>query len=111
MKVYKIRHKPTDLFYRPIRGDQSNLHKNGKLYHNKPTLKLLRHGFHDCFGLFHQKIIQDEWEIVIYTLVEQNIIDDLEKALDHAQKIALHRKRKIRELRDRIEELDSYYKD
>ena len=39
MKVYKVRHIPTGLFFRP--GPNGNLHENGKIYSNKPNLKVI----------------------------------------------------------------------
>ena len=36
MKVYKILHKPTGLFFTPYKGS-SNLSKNGKIYSNIPN--------------------------------------------------------------------------
>lgn len=38
MKVYKIRHKPTGLFYIPSRGN-GNLSTTGKIYQRKPDIK------------------------------------------------------------------------
>ena len=47
-KVYKIRHKPTGLFYQPIKGrwldEKSNLSKRGKLYETKQYPKDLHTG-------------------------------------------------------------------
>lgn len=48
MKVYKIKHKPTGLYYCPYRyvkvpgqygSVKTNLSKNGKVYATKPSLK------------------------------------------------------------------------
>lgn len=38
MKVYKIKHKPTGLFFTPSKGS-GNLSKNGKIYPKKPRLE------------------------------------------------------------------------
>ena len=38
MKVYKIKHKPTGLFYTPSKGS-GNLSINGKIYPKKPRLE------------------------------------------------------------------------
>lgn len=38
MKPYRLKHKPTGLYYTPVKGryeNQSNLSKNGKVYLNK----------------------------------------------------------------------------
>jgi hypothetical protein len=37
MKVYKLKHIPTGLFYTPSRGS-GNLSTKGKIYQNKPSL-------------------------------------------------------------------------
>lgn len=46
--VYKLRHKPTGLFYQPLKGrwhkDKSNLSKRGKLYETKQYPKDLHRG-------------------------------------------------------------------
>lgn len=47
MKVYRIKHIPTGLYFCPARKikneagwyAKSNLSKKGKIYHNKPSLK------------------------------------------------------------------------
>jgi hypothetical protein len=48
MVVYKLRHKPTGLFYQPVRGrwskDKSNLSKRGKLYETRQYPKDLHTG-------------------------------------------------------------------
>lgn len=38
MKLYKLKHIPTGLFYTPSRGS-GNLSKNGKIYTSKPRLE------------------------------------------------------------------------
>jgi len=46
--VYKVRHKPTGLFYQPVKGrwtgSKSNLSKRGKLYETKQYPKRLHTG-------------------------------------------------------------------
>jgi hypothetical protein len=37
MKVYKLRHNPTGLFYQPSKGN-GNLSKKGKIYSSKPKI-------------------------------------------------------------------------
>lgn len=45
--LWKIRHIETGLFYQPVRGYKKNsLSKFGKVYHQKPSLKHLEHGYH-----------------------------------------------------------------
>ncbi|MDD5649007.1 MAG: hypothetical protein PHF86_01075 [Candidatus Nanoarchaeia archaeon] len=38
MKVYKIKHKPTGLFFVPSRGGNGNLSTGGKIYSKFPSL-------------------------------------------------------------------------
>jgi hypothetical protein len=38
MKVYKLKHKPTGLFYTPSKGS-GNLSTKGKIYQKKPDIK------------------------------------------------------------------------
>jgi len=48
MKLYRIKHKPTGLFYCPVRGfgeNKTNLSKNGKVYTKRPTFSHMSHGF------------------------------------------------------------------
>lgn len=54
MKVYRIKHLPTGLFFVPSRLIQvdgkyakSNLSKRGKLYTHKPTLRYLDDTYYD----------------------------------------------------------------
>lgn len=67
MKVYKLKHKPTGLFYTPSRGS-GNLSKTGKLYTTIPSIKwadMLRikiHSFNkEPKG--HHKIIVDYFNL------------------------------------------------
>lgn len=75
--VYKIRHIPSTCFYRPIAdgrpftGHETNLHKDGKIYHRKPTLEHISNGYNDLAGIFHEGIEKKDWEIVAYDLVER----------------------------------------
>lgn len=43
MKFYKLRHKPTGLFYKPSNfaygGNKSNLSEKGKVYIKKPSIR------------------------------------------------------------------------
>ena len=90
MKFFRIRHKPSQLFYQPVkgrfRGEKTNFGPNGKLYHTRPSFKYLSNNLnvsdslyerYDCF-LCAQRcrdgkelpFIQDDWEIVEYELKE-----------------------------------------
>jgi hypothetical protein len=45
MKIYRFRHKPTGLFWRPSKGPswakRDQLHKEGKIYTTTPDLRWL----------------------------------------------------------------------
>ena len=95
MIVYKWRHKPTGLYYQPVRssgGTKTNLSKDGKLYHKKydltestsnmhiavngSQLKIVKELNHHIFTYTytHQRYIQTnerEWELVEYELFEK----------------------------------------
>lgn len=78
-KVYKLRHKPTGLFYKPTRGYyKTNLSEKGKIYTERsfpkyeitgsmsPTLSIK-------LGLKSSLILgikKEDWEIVEYELKE-----------------------------------------
>lgn len=79
IKFYKIRHKETGFFFKPLKHpDKNNLSKFGKIYARKPTLKHLQGlvclGFvklDDKFILLEtktslQKFNSADWEIVEY---------------------------------------------
>jgi hypothetical protein len=94
MRVWKIRHKPTGLFFKPSgnghQWEKSNLGKQGKLYErSKPTLKKVRGRISvsrtlvEKLGLvvepkkaeWHTNYLitkEDDWEVVEYELVEVN---------------------------------------
>lgn len=38
IKVYKVLHKPTGLFYKPVKGYDSNLGLSGKVYSKRPSI-------------------------------------------------------------------------
>lgn len=81
MKFYKILHKPTGMYYQPVKGrfsyQKTNLSKNGKIYQNKPSLKHLSHGYnmrvenpypnkypHEKKVSKFFKFVEFEWEII-----------------------------------------------
>lgn len=74
--VYKIRHIPTGLFYKPSKHmAKSNLSKNGKIYNSKPTLKWLgdiyQHPKPRSEGYPYwesRTVILSDWEIVAYPI-------------------------------------------
>lgn len=83
MKLYKLRHKPTGLFYAPTKGlPKSNLFKDGKIYKKKPSAGYMYSGLYigewkdstdESRFLIPYKImdlVKEDWEIVEYTVVE-----------------------------------------
>lgn len=94
-KVYKIRHKPSGLFYQPTRGrwarDKSNLSERGKIYEIKPR-KLnvkgrqnISEARHKKYGVgypapesyrrgeFIVETCEADWELVTYELKEGSV--------------------------------------
>lgn len=49
MKMYRIKHKPTGLYFRPLRGKYSNLDSKGKIYSTDSTYSLLTNPDNMCF--------------------------------------------------------------
>ena len=89
MKVYKIKHKPTGLWYQPkkgrYRGEQTHFGPNGKVYiARKPKFKDIKHylcisdsqvfAFRiktiEEFGQQVVEFMEEDWEIIEYELVE-----------------------------------------
>lgn len=70
IKMYKLRHIPTGLFFKPYRhsyrGKCKNLTKDGKVYTKKPSLSYLGNGVRDAEGNFIE-IVETDWEIVNLT--------------------------------------------
>ena len=78
MKFYKIRHKPTGLFFKP--NNQSvNLSKKGKVYENKPGLNRLPKNWRT--GYYRITIRDNGRRVVIYVppedfeIVEYNVTE------------------------------------
>ncbi len=84
MKTYKLRHKPTGLFYKPSKHrSKANLSKLGKAYSNKPGFghigKTYRHPLPKVGRLpeFEERhFIPEEWEIVEFRVVEEIVAAD-----------------------------------
>lgn len=71
---YKLRHKPSGLFFRGYEtGKQTNLSKIGKVYQTKPSLAYVKDGYYDkdkkYITYVGRECIED-WEIVEYRAVE-----------------------------------------
>ena len=99
MKVYKIRHKPTGLFYTPTKGrwrdEKTNLHEKGKIYEIKPRFSQIYGTLSVSWNLYNKykiecrvgdvvdkyknppthecriDFVEDDWEIVAYNCVEE----------------------------------------
>jgi len=96
MVVYKWRHKPTGLFYQPVKGNmgnKSNLSKDGKLYHKKynltsdkgimyialtdkletlfTELNLHTEVYSRMSSQIYSQTTPDDWEFVEFDLVER----------------------------------------
>ncbi len=106
MIVYKWKHKPTGLFYQPVRssgGTKTNLSKDGKLYHKKYNLTKSNSDMHIAINGNQLKIFEelnldiikynytyqrysqtsvDDWELIEYELVESMIVDETDKSFD-----------------------------
>jgi hypothetical protein len=74
---YKIRHKPTGLFFKPGAGYSylPNVSVKGKVYHRKPTLKYLGKTIkfppvQSTHRLSVVPVVLTDWEIVTYNVVE-----------------------------------------
>ena len=93
MKIYRILHKPTGLFYNPgnqqYHGRFSNLMSTGKIYRNKPTKPLIykklvisksqrKEGLLEVF-LCHK---ESDWEIIKYELVESENYKNMKNYID-----------------------------
>lgn len=74
MKVYKLRHKPTGLYFKPsLYRDQANLGQEGKLYYRKPALASYQYyGVRFPGEVEKSSFIHDDWEVVTYTLEEKS---------------------------------------
>lgn len=72
MTFYKIRHKPTGLFFKPSRHrSKTNLSKKGKIYERKPSMGWLGFTYHHPApgtrdGYESRRVEPGEWEIVEY---------------------------------------------
>lgn len=74
MTFFKIRHKPSGLFYRPSKYDaKTNLSKVGKTYSRKPTIAglqgvynhpLPKEDWRERYEL--RKVISEEWEVLLF---------------------------------------------
>ena len=73
---YRIRHKPTGLFFKPsTHRSKANLSKQGKIYYKKPNSSYLGSKYHYPTGIHHsfyeaREVDMDDWEIVEYKVEE-----------------------------------------
>ncbi|MBR4591445.1 MAG: hypothetical protein IKO36_12445 [Bacteroidaceae bacterium] len=77
--VYKVRHKPTGLFYSP--GSNSNLSKNGKVYTTKNTIITLLKGGYTTTLRVNSKL-SEEYKSIIENLPKDKFGDILAKETD-----------------------------
>ncbi len=71
MKIYRLKHKPTGLYFKPSRhGSKSNLSKNGKVYNQIPSFSYVKNGYHHPLkkkwpekNYELRKYHPDDWEI------------------------------------------------
>ena len=65
--MYKLKHIPSGLFFKPYRfsykGICKNLHKDGKVYTRKPHLGYLGDHVRDAEGS-KLDIVAEDWEVV-----------------------------------------------
>lgn len=84
MLVYKLRHKPTGLFYRSSRySKESNLSERGEIYHTKPPLGYGRYAEHNG-----QKLCQGDFEVVSFQLTEVPLLDSSGKMPQKSNELA-----------------------
>jgi hypothetical protein len=66
--MYRIKHIPTGMYYVPVKTTtvhgwhvKTNLHKNGKVYFNKPTAKgSCSHGYNNHMPLKSRQLTEHE---------------------------------------------------
>ena len=79
-EFYKLKHKPTGLFYKPSKFKSANLSQKGEVYIGKPTFKL-------CKTIYLSEDVEKnrwnpkvthtlphDWEIVVYRVSEAESI-------------------------------------
>ena len=78
MRLFKLRHKPTGLYYRNSRYDKTeNLSERGEIYHIKPSLAFAHEARHNAI-----KIPKEDWEVREFEALE--VYSDIYEALIHA---------------------------
>ena len=103
MKAYRIKHKPTGLYYQPTKGRWketiSNLGESGKVYiARRPSLDHISTYNHiskslcDKYSLKwkgHVINLKDDLEIIEYTLVRGNLLNEIKAERDWAYDMML----------------------
>lgn len=78
MNVYKLRHKPTGLFFRPSYGaGKPNLGIHGKVYVTKPSVTFVENGYCGRNGKYVKYLPGEhalEWELVQYQVQESRVV-------------------------------------
>ena len=78
MKFYKIKHKPTGLFYKPSRHrNKSNIGKNGKVYATKGSVKSVLTGIYR-YGFYTPEAVKKDGRNPKSTLPEKNEFEIVE---------------------------------
>lgn len=74
MKVYKIKHKPTGLFYKPSKfRSEVNLSKIGKSYSRRPSLKHICQVRVKVEGTFNT-FVELEWKEEDFEIIEFEVV-------------------------------------
>ena len=102
--VYRLKHKPTGLFFKTVsgrfKGQKSNLSKNGKIYLSKPSAKKIGYSRlinvsdkqvddlglqcflkYDSSSIHRQNlmnVLDEDWEAVEYKVISKALYDSLE---------------------------------
>jgi hypothetical protein len=75
MKVYKIKHKPTGLFFTPSKG-YGNLSVKGKVYESRPSMKWIGNSIRIVIRKWKdEKINRKEQIIIDYFKLERNKLE------------------------------------
>lgn len=83
MTFYKLRHRPTGLFFKPNRSpyQKCNLSNVGKTYNKKPSLghlgKFIYTGKDDPNNYYRSvklQVIPADWEICVYETILKDVI-------------------------------------
>jgi hypothetical protein len=78
MKLYRLRHRPTGLYFRPARGCRgTNLAERGKVYTTVPSFAFVEQGYRDRNGHDVKHTATQaarEWQMVVYEMEEVRVV-------------------------------------